>query len=137
MVEIGICYFIGTIFTIIIWILIPYTKLNRLIVYLNRNRKVSSCCNWISDSFQALLCVTESRQYLVDTFTIINTKNKIYFDSLCSIRIHVTLTARIYSFQDDMLLDEVNESLFVYFIYKEFKWTVISVERDFIVNDNK
>jgi hypothetical protein len=123
---------IGLILAIIAWFSIPYMKLNHIIVWLNRNRKISHC-DWISDSCQSLLCVTKSKQYSEGDFISINTKNKLLFSSLFKIRIYVILTVKNHRFQDGKILNETYENFVISLIYKNFKWTVISVERNRIL----
>ena len=126
---------IGMIFVITIWFSIPYMKLNHLIVWLNRNRRINHC-DWISDSFQSLLCVAKSKEYSVDNFASINIKCKLSFDSPFRICIFIALAVKNHCSQDGKILDEINDNFVVYFIYKNFKWIVISVERNLVAIEN-
>lgn len=118
---------LGMIFCIVLWFSFPYMKLNHLIVWLNRNRQTREC-DWISDRFQSLLCLTKSKPHLTEVFTSVDTKNRLSFDSLFKVRIYVTLTIKNSTFQDDVILDEITESFVVSFAYRRFKWIVTSVE---------
>lgn len=111
----------------VLWFSIPYMKLNHLIVWLNRNRK-SGECDWISHQFQSLLCVTKSKRCFAEAFTLVNTKSKILIDTPFRIRFCVTLTVKNCAIQDGTILDEINEKFIISFVYKNFKWIVLSVE---------
>ena len=112
---------------IVLWFSIPYMKLNHLIVWINRNRK-SRESDWISNQFQSLLCVTKSKQFFVEIFTLVNTKSRILIDTPFRIRICVALTVKNCSILDGTILDEINEKFTISFVYKNLKWIVISVE---------
>lgn len=118
---------LGMVLWIVLWFSIPYMKLNHLIVWLNRNRK-SRECDWISDQFQSLLCVTKSKRCFTEIFTLVNTKNRILIDTPFRIRICVELKVENCSILDGTILTEINEKFIISFVYKNFKWVVISVE---------
>lgn len=118
---------IGIILWIITWFTIPYIKLNQLIVWINRNKQINHC-DWISDFFQTLLCVTTSKNYSVDDYVLINTKNKISINSIFCFRIYIELKVRIICVQDGKTIDEIRKNFEVSFMYKNFKWMVISIE---------
>lgn len=124
-----ICLFclIGLVLGSIMWYIIPWVKLNQLIVWLNRNRQINHC-EWISDVFQSLLCVTGLKQCSLDNFILIKTKNRISIESIVRFYVYIKLTVEVNGFQDEKTIKKINEDFVVLFVYKNFCWRVVSLK---------
>ena len=112
---------------ILTWFTVPYIKLNHLIVWINRNRKINHC-NWISDYFQLLLFVTKSKHYSTDDFVLIRTRNKTYVNSIFKFSVYMKLKVSICRNIDGKVLDEINGDFVISFVYRDFRWIVVSID---------
>ncbi|MBR3918335.1 MAG: hypothetical protein IKJ59_06320 [Clostridia bacterium] len=115
-------------FGLLNWFIIPFMKLNRLIVWLNKNEKINSCA-WISDYHQSLLCIVKPEYYKTNKYIQVKTKNKVSIKSLFKFYISVKLLVQVIDLKNLRDIIEISSEFDVLFVFTSYHWTVNMIEK--------
>ncbi len=123
----SICYIIIIIINAFVcWCIVPVLKTNHLIVCLNKGNSGYYVSKWISKVEQSKLKIVNIKNF--DKFySLIKTKNKIYFEEFLCITIAIKINVKIYEYASNQLNDNYFATRKVKFKFTQFHWKVVAI----------
>ena len=112
--------------TFVCWCIVPVLKTNHLIVYLNKSNSDYYVSKWISPAEQSKLRIVNIENS-DKIYSLIKTKNKIYFEDFLCITVEIKINVKIYEYASNKLIDNFFATRKVNFKFTQFHWKVVAI----------